>query len=75
MSGLTVDLNADMGEGFGRYRLDDEQLLDLVTSASIACGYHAGDPVVMRESVIGAVRRGDLVVHTAAPWTRGFCPG
>ncbi len=73
MSGLTIDLNADMGEGFGRYRLDDEQLLDLVTSASIACGYHAGDPVVMRESVIGAVRRGVVVgAHPGYPDLVGF---
>ncbi len=73
MSGLTIDLNADMGEGFGRYRLDDEQLLDLVTSASIACGYHAGDPVVMRESVTGAVRRGVVVgAHPGYPDLVGF---
>jgi UPF0271 protein len=73
VSGLTVDLNADMGEGFGRYRLDDEKLLDLVTSASIACGFHAGDPVVMRESVVGAVRRGVVVgAHPGYPDLVGF---
>ncbi len=73
MSGLTVDLNADMGEGFGRYRLDDEHLLDLVTSASIACGFHAGDPIVMRESVLGAVRRGVVVgAHPGYPDLVGF---
>jgi len=42
-----VDLNADLGESFGHYRLPDEALLDLLTSANIACGYHAGDPLVM----------------------------
>jgi UPF0271 protein len=73
MRGLTIDLNADMGEGFGRYRLNDEQLLDLVTSASIACGFHAGDPVVMRESVIGAVRRGVVIgAHPGYPDLVGF---
>lgn len=73
MSGPTIDLNADMGEGFGRYRLNDEQLLDLVTSASIACGYHAGDPVVMRESVTGAVRRGVVIgAHPGYPDLIGF---
>jgi 5-oxoprolinase (ATP-hydrolysing) subunit A len=44
-----IDLNSDMGEGFGIWRLgDDEALLDIVTSASIACGFHAGDPRIMR---------------------------
>jgi UPF0271 protein len=73
LSVLTVDLNADMGEGFGRYRLDDEHLLDVVTSASIACGFHAGDPIVMRESVLGAVRRGVVVgAHPGYPDLVGF---
>ncbi|MER5293621.1 5-oxoprolinase subunit PxpA [Streptomyces pharetrae] len=44
-----IDLNADLGEGFGRWRLtDDEQLLSVVTSANVACGFHAGDAVTMR---------------------------
>ncbi|MCF6525283.1 LamB/YcsF family protein [Streptomyces sp. JJ36] len=45
----TIDLNADLGEGFGRWRLtDDEALLAVVTSANVACGFHAGDPATMR---------------------------
>ena len=50
MSGpRTVDLNADLGEGFGVWRLgDDDALLGLVTSANVACGFHAGDPSTMR---------------------------
>ncbi|MFK0171711.1 LamB/YcsF family protein [Streptomyces sp. NPDC090306] len=44
-----IDLNADLGEGFGRWRLtDDERLLSVVTSANVACGFHAGDAVTMR---------------------------
>ncbi|MFJ6660372.1 LamB/YcsF family protein [Streptomyces sp. NPDC091377] len=44
-----IDLNADLGEGFGRWRLtDDEQLLSVVTSANVACGFHAGDAATMR---------------------------
>jgi UPF0271 protein len=44
-----VDLNSDLGEGFGRWALgDDEALLDVVTSANVACGFHAGDPVILR---------------------------
>lgn len=68
-----VDLNADMGEGFGRYLLDDTELLDVVTSASVACGFHAGDPVVMRETVHAALRRGVCVgAHPGYPDLLGF---
>jgi UPF0271 protein len=46
---VTIDLNADLGEGFGRWTLgDDDALLELVTSANVACGFHAGDPSTMR---------------------------
>jgi 5-oxoprolinase (ATP-hydrolysing) subunit A len=42
----TIDLNADLGESFGTWVLgDDEAMLDVVTSANVACGFHAGDPV------------------------------
>jgi UPF0271 protein len=54
-----MDLNADLGEGFGAWRLgDDEALLDVVTSANVACGFHAGDPVTMQRVCAGAVERG-----------------
>jgi 5-oxoprolinase (ATP-hydrolysing) subunit A len=54
-----VDLNADLGESFGRWRLgDDEALLGVVTSANVACGFHAGDPVTIRRACAGAVARG-----------------
>jgi UPF0271 protein len=44
-----IDLNSDLGEGFGRWRLgDDDALLEIVTSANVACGFHAGDPSIMR---------------------------
>ncbi|RFU71398.1 LamB/YcsF family protein [Peribacillus saganii] len=47
-----IDLNCDMGESFGAYRMGrDEELLDYVTSANIACGFHAGDPATMRKTV------------------------
>ncbi|MBU3871194.1 LamB/YcsF family protein, partial [Streptomyces sp. 4503] len=49
LANLSIDLNADLGEGFGRWRLtDDEALLSIVTSANVACGFHAGDPSTMR---------------------------
>ena len=54
-----MDLNADLGEGFGVWRLgDDLALLDIVTSANVACGFHAGDPVTIRRTCAAAVDRG-----------------
>jgi UPF0271 protein len=70
----SVDLNADLGESFGRYRLDsDAELLGLVTSANIACGFHAGDPMVMRETVSRAAARGVVIgAHPGYPDLVGF---
>ena len=69
-----MDLNADLGESFGAYTLgDDEALLDLVTSASVACGFHAGDPMVMTRTVAAAVERGVVIgAHVGYPDLRGF---
>jgi UPF0271 protein len=54
----SVDLNADLGEGFGRWTLgDDEALLGIVTSANVACGFHAGDPSTMYRICGAAVER------------------
>jgi 5-oxoprolinase (ATP-hydrolysing) subunit A len=59
MSAREVDLNCDAGEGFGPWRMgDDEALLDVVTTVSIACGFHAGDPLIMRRTVAQAAERG-----------------
>jgi UPF0271 protein len=56
---VQIDLNADLGEGFGAWRLgDDEALLGIVTSANVACGFHAGDPVTMRRVCAAAAERG-----------------
>lgn len=55
----SIDLNADLGEGFGRWRLtDDERLLSVVTSANVACGFHAGDAATMRRVCELAAGRG-----------------
>jgi UPF0271 protein len=55
----TIDLNADVGESFGRWRLgDDEALLDVVTSANVACGFHAGDPATLVSTCRAATARG-----------------
>ncbi|RCW45734.1 UPF0271 protein [Halopolyspora algeriensis] len=57
-----IDLNADLAEGFGRWELgDDEALLGIVSSANVACGFHAGDPSVLRRACTGAAERGVAV--------------
>lgn len=58
----TLDLNADLGESFGRWVLgDDETMLDVVTSANIACGFHAGDPLTLHGTVAAAAQRGVVI--------------
>lgn len=57
-----IDLNADLGESFGQWTLgDDEALLDLVTSANVACGFHAGDPTILRRTCELAAERGVVI--------------
>ncbi|RKS68676.1 UPF0271 protein [Actinomadura pelletieri DSM 43383] len=54
-----IDINADLGEGFGVWELgDDLALLEVITSANVACGFHAGDPSIMRRVCAAAVERG-----------------
>ena len=69
-----IDLVADLGEGFGAYTLgDDAALLDIVSSANIACGFHAGDPDIMDATVARCVERGVAVgAHPSFPDLRGF---
>ncbi|PPA60347.1 LamB/YcsF family protein [Micromonospora chalcea] len=57
-----MDLNADLGEGFGSWRLgDDHALLDLISSANVACGFHAGDAATMHQVCAAAAERGVAV--------------
>jgi UPF0271 protein len=69
-----VDLNCDMGESFGAYRIGtDEEILDYVTSANIACGFHAGDPATMRKTVTLALEKGVAMgAHPGLPDLTGF---
>ncbi|MDG4650597.1 LamB/YcsF family protein [Roseibacterium sp. SDUM158017] len=69
-----VDLNADMGESFGAWRMgDDAALLDVVTSANIACGFHAGDPDVMAGAMAAAMARGvGIGAHPGFADLQGF---
>ncbi|MEA1830561.1 5-oxoprolinase subunit PxpA [Methylobacterium durans] len=56
---MRIDLNSDLGEGFGPWRMgDDAAMLDIVTSANVACGFHAGDPGIMVETARAAKARG-----------------
>jgi len=69
-----VDLNCDLGESFGAYKLGvDEEILPFVTSANIACGFHAGDPAVMRKTVMLALKNGVAIgAHPGLPDLVGF---
>src|SRR5439155_13342714 len=69
-----IDLNADLGESFGGYRLGrDADLIPLLTSAQLACGFHAGDPRVM-DATVGACRAAGVAVgaHPSFPDLVGF---
>lgn len=70
----SVDLNSDLGEGFGTYRCgDDEAMLSIVTSANVACGLHAGDPEIMARTFAIARERGVAVgAHPGFPDLWGF---
>lgn len=69
-----IDINCDMGESFGRWRLgDDEAVLPLVTSANVACGFHAGDPMTMVATTRAAQRHGVAIgAHPGLPDLLGF---
>lgn len=70
----TIDLNSDLGEGYGAWRCgDDAALLDVVTTANVACGFHAGDPEVMAKTFRLARERGVAVgAHPGYPDLQGF---
>ena len=69
-----IDLNCDMGESFGAWKMgDDAGIMPLITSANIACGYHAGDPGTIRKTVELAVTHGVAVgAHPGFPDLQGF---
>jgi 5-oxoprolinase (ATP-hydrolysing) subunit A len=69
-----IDLNCDMGESFGAWNMGaDEAVMPWITSANIACGFHAGDPSVMRQTVASAVASGvSLGAHVGLPDLAGF---
>jgi UPF0271 protein len=71
---VSIDINADMGEGFGRWALgDDAGLMPYITSANVACGGHAGDPATMRATTALAAEHGvQIGAHVGLPDLLGF---
>lgn len=71
---MALDINCDMGESFGNYRYGaDEEIISFITSANIACGFHAGDPTVMDRTVALAAAHGVSVgAHPSFPDLMGF---
>ena len=71
---MQIDLNADMGESFGMYKLgNDEEFMQYITAANVACGFHAGGPSVMKKTVGFARRYGVQVgAHPGLPDLQGF---
>lgn len=71
---MKIDINCDLGEGFGAYQMgDDRALMRIITSANIACGFHAGDPSVMLKTVALAKEAAvDIGAHVGYPDLQGF---
>ena len=71
---LSIDLNCDMGESFGAWRMgNDAELMNYVSSVNIACGFHAGDASVMRKTVETAIEKGVRIgAHPSFPDLQGF---
>lgn len=74
MQNRSIDLNADMGEGFGAWQMgDDAALMPHITSANVACGFHAGDPATIAATVALAVKHGTAIgAHPGLPDLQGF---
>ena len=70
----TIDINSDMGESFGAWSMgDDDAMLDIVTSANVACGFHAGDPAgILRTLKAAAAKNVTIGAHVAYPDKVGF---
>jgi 5-oxoprolinase (ATP-hydrolysing) subunit A len=70
----TIDLNSDLGEGYGDYRMgDDEAMLGIVSSVNVACGFHAGDPQIMAKTFAAAKSAGVAIgAHPGYPDLQGF---
>ena len=68
-----INLNSDLGESFGNYKLPDAEMLDIVSSANLACGFHAGDPMVMYKTVEMCAKKNVAIgAHVGYPDLQGF---
>ncbi|MDR1569307.1 MAG: 5-oxoprolinase subunit PxpA [Oscillospiraceae bacterium] len=69
-----IDLNSDLGESFGAYTIgDDARVIPLITSANVACGFHGGDPVVLRDTIARCIESGvSIGAHPGYPDLQGF---
>lgn len=74
MGNLPIDLNCDMGESYGRFKVgNDEAIFPYVTSSNIACGFHGGDPLHIENTIKGAIAHGVRIgAHPAYPDLSGF---
>lgn len=69
-----VDLNCDMGESYGRFQIgNDDEVMKHITSCNIACGYHGGDPLTIRKTILSALKNGVKIgAHPSFPDLQGF---
>ncbi|HEX9651958.1 MAG TPA: 5-oxoprolinase subunit PxpA [Cyclobacteriaceae bacterium] len=74
MKNLEIDINCDMGESFGQFKIgNDEGIFPHITSCSIACGFHGGDPLTIENTIIGALKNGvNVGAHPSYPDVPGF---
>jgi UPF0271 protein len=74
MSILRIDINCDMGESYGRFKVgNDEQVFPYITSCNIACGFHGGDPLSIENTIKNAIRHGvQIGAHPSYPDLSGF---
>jgi len=70
----TIDINCDLGESFGQYSIgNDPEILKYISSANIACGFHAGDPLVIQKTIVSALEYGVAIgAHPGFPDLQGF---
>lgn len=71
---IKIDINCDLGEGFGPYKIgNDEEIMKLISSANIACGFHAGDPLIMKETIELAIKNNVAIgAHPGFSDLQGF---
>ena len=74
MKNLEIDINCDMGESFGQFKIgNDKGIFPHITSCNIACGFHGGDPLTIENTILGAIKNGvNIGAHPSYPDLPGF---